>query len=263
MRPHLHRRVATYAVALVAVLVGAFLIFAEPIEPGGPPELPPLAQPLPATFDGPTTEPEPYGPGVPTVVPTATGPTTTAPAPTTPRPAPTTTKVDPDACRKGTPSRLVYPALDVDAWFEKIGLDKTRPKDSQGRYPLGNPSDRTKAGWYAAGPAPGTGQGTVLTNGHTYRNNSAIFKEDFALKVQKGQLIHVLQKNGTRCSYVVTRVWREVEAATEYPKIIGSQNLYDFTGPERLLLVTCGGDWNAAAQDYDQISIVLAEPVDR
>jgi hypothetical protein len=214
--------------------------------------MPPLARPLPATYDTePTTESEAYGPGVPTVVPT------------TPRPAPTTTEADPDACRKGTPSRLVYPALDVDAWFEKIGLDKTRPTDSEGRYPLGNPSDRTRAGWYAAGPAPGSGSGTVLTNGHTYRNDSAIFTEDFALEVQKGQLIHVLQKNGTTCSYVVTRVWREVEAATEYPRIIASQSLYDFGGPERLLLVTCGGDWNAAAQDYDQISIVLAEPVDR
>ena len=32
-------------------------------------------------------------------------------------------------------------------------------------------------------------------------------------------------------------------------------------GPERLLLVTCGGSWNAAAQNYEEIGIVLATPV--
>ena len=163
----------------------------------------------------------------------------------------------------GTPSRLVYPTLGVNAWFEKIGLDYSLPPDANGRYPLGNPQDRTKAGWYAPGPKPGAGSGTVLTNGHTYRNNSAIFKEDFAERIATGQLIHIVQDNTSTCSYVVSRIWREVDAKSDYPRIIAAHNLYDFEGPERLFLTTCGGDWNSAAQDYDQISLLIATPVDR
>lgn len=177
--------------------------------------------------------------------------------------APATSTRAPSACRAGAPARLVIPALDVDAPFERIGLDRTAEPDSDGRRPLGNPTDRTRAGWYADGPEPGSGQGTVLTNGHTYRDNSAIFKEDFAKRIDVGQLIHVRQRNGSTCSYRVQRVWREVNAAREYPQIVMSERLYDFGGPERLFLTTCGGDWNSATQNYDEISLLIAIPVRR
>ena len=174
---------------------------------------------------------------------------------TTPSPAPQS------SCRSGEPRRLVMPALGVDAPFERIGLDPTGPRDSSGRPPLGNPRDRTNAGWYAAGPRPGSGRGTVLTNGHTYRDGSAIFREDFAQRIQVRQLVQVRQDNGSVCSYRITKVWREVDAARGYPQLVATQHLYDFTGPERLLLATCGGSWNAASQEYDDISVLLAVPV--
>ena len=166
-------------------------------------------------------------------------------------------------CRAGEPARLVIPALGVDAPFERIGLDPTVAADAEGRRPLGNPTDRTRAGWYADGPRPGTGTGTVLTNGHTYRDNSAIFKEDFADRIAVGQLIHVRQRNGSTCSYQVTRVWREVDSARDYPRIVLSQHLYDFEGPERFFLTTCGGSWNSVTQNYDDISLLIATPVRR
>jgi hypothetical protein len=158
---------------------------------------------------------------------------------------------------------MVIPALGVDAPFEEIGLDLGAEPDDEGRHPLGNPRDRTRAGWYADGPRPGEGLGTVLTNGHTYRDGSAIFKESFSSRIDRGQLIHIEQDNGSTCSYRVERIWREVDAATDYPRIVESEHLYDFAGPERLFLTTCGGSWNSAAQDYDQISLLVATPVDR
>ncbi|EWS99788.1 hypothetical protein N865_08300 [Intrasporangium oryzae NRRL B-24470] len=230
------RRLASYALACLLAVVGAALLWG-------------------ATGDGSTSSRSPLaGSFASTYTPPAT---TSSPSSTA---SPTTRET---TCHPGVPERLVYPALGVDAPFEKIGLDRTAPKDSSGQYPLGNPRDRTKAGWYEHGPKPGSGAGTVLTNGHTYRNGSAIFKEDFAKRVRTGQLIHLVLDNGDRCSYVVTRVWREVNSKRDYPRIIASQKLYDFSGPERLLLVTCGGSWNAASQNYDDISIVLATPVGR
>ncbi|MFM6850542.1 MAG: class F sortase [Terrabacter sp.] len=183
-----------------------------------------------------------------------------APSPVTSRTSSQTTTVR-SSCRAGEPRRLVMPALGVDAAFERIGLDTSGPRDSAGRPPLGNPSDRRNAGWYADGPQPGSGRGTVLTNGHTYRNGSAIFREDFSQRVQVGQLVQLRQDNGSVCSYRITRVWREVNATTGYPQLVATQHLYDFGGPERLLLATCSGSWNAASQEYDDISVVLAVPV--
>ena len=190
----------------------------------------------------------------------------TRPAVVDPAPAPSQASRSAQAttnrasCRPGEPRRLVMPALGVDAPFERIGLDQSAPRDSAGRPPLGNPSNRKNPGWYADGPRPGSGRGTVLTNGHTYRNGSAIFREDFSQRVQTGQLVQLRQDNGSVCSYRISRVWREVDATTGYPQLVAAQHLYDFEGPERLLLATCSGSWNAASQEYDDISVVLAVP---
>lgn len=166
-------------------------------------------------------------------------------------------------CVSGIPDRLVIPSLGVDAPFQTIGLDTSAPADSQGRQRLGTPSDRTKAGWYAAGPRPGSGRGTVLTNGHTYHDGSAIFTESFSSRVAVGQRIDIRQRAGGVCSYRIDRVWAEVNSATDYPLIVASQHLYDFDGPERLFLTTCSGSFNSATHSYDQISIVTALPIDR
>jgi hypothetical protein len=79
-------------------------------------------------------------------------------------------------CQPGSPTRMFIPALGVDAPIETIGLDHGAQPDDSGQAPLGTPVDQRKAGWYSAGPKPGSGMGTVLTNGHTYRDGSAIFR---------------------------------------------------------------------------------------
>lgn len=202
------------------------------------------------------------GPGPEAAAPTGPALVDPAPSPSTAtRSSPPTTARS--SCRVGEPRRLVMPALGVDATFERIGLDQSAPRDAAGRPPLGNPSNRKNAGWYADGPRPGSGRGTVLTNGHTYRNGSAIFHEDFSERVQVGQLVQLRQDNGSVCSYRIAKVWREVESARGYPRLVATQHLYDFGGPERLLLATCSGSWNAASQEYDHISVVLAVPVTR
>lgn len=174
-----------------------------------------------------------------------------------------TSKASFGRCVVGAPSRLVIPALGVNAAFETIGVDTEAPADDQGKRPLGNPSDRTQAGWYSAGPRPGAGTGTVLVNGHTYHDGSAIFKESFASQIADGQRIDIKQDNGSVCSYQVQRVWRDVDAKTEYPGIVESQNLYDFSGPERLFLATCGGPFDPSIQNYNKISLLVATPIDR
>ena len=164
-------------------------------------------------------------------------------------------------CQPGSPTRMSIPALDVDAPIEAIGLDHRAQPDDSVQAPLGVPVDQRKAGWYAAGPKPGSGMGTVLTNGHTYRDGSAIFQEDFADLVAVGQQIDLVLDNGTTCSYRISTVWRNVGAVQDYPQLVASERLYDQQGPERLFLATCGGQWVKSAQMFKDINIVLATPV--
>lgn len=142
-------------------------------------------------------------------------------------------------------------------------MDQNAPADGAGNRPLGNPVDRRHAGWYDRGPQPGSGRGTVLINGHTFRNGSAIFKEDFAARVKDGQRIDIVQANGSTCSYRIDRVWRTVDSKRDYPTIVSREGLYDFSGPERLFLATCGGRWSDQIQNYLDINIVVATPVGR
>jgi hypothetical protein len=164
-------------------------------------------------------------------------------------------------CQPGAPARLSITALGVDSPVESIGLDPRGTPDITGQAPLGAPVDQRKAGWYAAGPRPGAGTGTVLTNGHTYRDGSAIFKEDFADRVALGQQIDLLLDNGTTCSYRISAVWRNVDAVTDYPRLVAGEGLYDQQGPERLFLETCGGPWVESARTFKDINVVLATPV--
>ncbi len=164
-------------------------------------------------------------------------------------------------CQPGSPTWMSIPALDVDAPIETIGLDRRARPDDSGQAPLGVPVDKRKAGWYAAGPKPGSGMGTVLTNGHTYRDGSAIFQEDFAALVAVGQQIDLVLDNGTTCSYRISTVWRNVDAVQDYPQLVASERLYDQQGSERLFLATCGGPWVKSARMFKDINVVLATPV--
>jgi hypothetical protein len=164
-------------------------------------------------------------------------------------------------CQPGSPTRMSIPALGVDAPIERIGLDRRARPDDSGQAPLGAPVNKRKAGWYAAGPKPGSGTGTVLTNGHTYRDGSAIFHEDFAALVAVGQRIDLLLDNGTTCSYSISTVWRNVDAVLDYPQLVASERLYNQQGPERLFLATCGGPWVESARMFKDINVVLAIPL--
>jgi hypothetical protein len=166
-------------------------------------------------------------------------------------------------CVAGSPTRMTISALGVDALFEAVDVDAKAAPDGAGDAPLATPVDQRKAGWYAAGPKPGSGAGTVLTDGHTYRDGSAIFQESFADKVADGQEIALVLDNGSTCRYRISKVWRNVEAVSAYPGLVTSEGLYDQQGPERLFLVTCGGPWLEDVRRFRDVNVVLATPVGR
>lgn len=166
-------------------------------------------------------------------------------------------------CAAGTPTRMVIPALGVDAAIEGVDVDRKAAPASAGDAPLGTPVDPRKAGWYVAGPKPGSGAGTVLTDGHAAPDGSALFQPSFADTVAVGQQIDLVIDNGSTCSYRIAQVWHTVEAVHAYPDLVTSQRLYDQQGPERLFLATGGGPWLDDAHRFQDVEVVLATPVGR
>lgn len=166
-------------------------------------------------------------------------------------------------CVAGPPTRLVMPALGVDAAVEGVGVDRRGAPASAGDPPLGTPVDPRKAGWYAAGPLPGAGVGTVLTDGHAAPDGSALFRETFGATVAVGQQIDLVIDNGSTCSYRITQVWHAVDPVHAYPDLVTSQGLYAQQGPERLFLATGGGPWLSDAHRFQDVEVVLATPVGR
>lgn len=263
------RDLTVRAFGVLALLAGIWILVFQPLgqAPAAPVTVtaPMTSEPAQATGSTPATSPTSQVPAAPAAGSAAQAPTQASTLPSAPPPTQPSTQPSPrqSSCRAGVPARLVIPALGVNAAFERIGVDRNAPADAAGNRPLGNPVDRRNAGWYEQGPQPGSGQGTVLINGHTYRNGSAIFKESFAARVQTGQRIDIQQANGSTCSYRIERVWRTVDSKRDYPAIVAREGLYDSSGPERLFLATCGGRWSDRIQNYLDINIVIATPIDR
>ena len=162
-------------------------------------------------------------------------------------------------CQPGGPPRMSIPALRLDAPIEPIGLDRRAAPDDSGHAPLGAPVGKRKVGWYAAGPKPRSGMGTVLTNGHTYRDGSAIFQEDFAGLVAVGQQIDLVL-DSTTCSHRISTVWRNADAVQDY-RSWSPASACTTRMAQRLFLPTCGGPWLEGARMFKDIKVVLATPV--
>ena len=150
------------------------------------------------------------------------------------------------------PTHLSIPELGVDAAVVQIGLDP------QGN--LGSPSDadKKKAGWYPSALA-GAARGSVILTGHTYHDESAIFRTDFDQKVHLGMAVQVSCPDGGRFSYRVTQAKVDLRVE-DYSAFIDTGRLYATDGPPQVLIVTCT-NWNPIRRDYDQRGVLVASPV--
>ncbi|WP_404387368.1 sortase domain-bontaining protein [Humibacillus xanthopallidus] len=255
---------ATGIVAVLAMAAGFALL--QPLPPG--PALADGRQPAPAALDegsspGSTGAPSPAssdgtgrtpaGNGVtelPTRLPTQLpAPRATASRPGTPTAdAPRAAAVLTSPCR---PTGLLIDALEVDAPVIEIGLERDGS--------LGVPAerDRRKAGWYPSVLA-GAARGTVLMDGHTYRDGSAIFTTDSTARAELGTVLRLTCDDGSVVSYRLTELRSDLTPET-YPDFISSRRLYAADGPAQLVMITCTG-WNPLRQVWDNRAVLIATP---
>ncbi len=99
---------------------------------------------------------------------------------------------------------------------------------------------------------PGQGEGTVVLAGHMdgLRRSGAM---SAVLDVAAGDVVTVRDHLGTAHEY------RAVSRAT-VPRDALDAGLFATDGPHRLVLITCGGEFDRAPGQYAENLVVVAEP---
>lgn len=143
-------------------------------------------------------------------------------------------------------TRLQVPALGIDVRVVPTGVD------GSGQMELPVSSD--VAGWYRYGPAPGSDAGATVVAAHVDDEDKV---GPFARLpgILAGTEVRVRTADGVSYNYTVTTV--QEEPKTE----VALDAVFDRSGSPRLVLVTCGGDWDAAADSYTDNIVVTATPV--
>ncbi len=177
----------------------------------------------------------------PSVTPSSPTPTTATPSPT-----PTQSPSAEPLCNGvvGTPVSVTIAGLGlVDTKIVTLTVDVSKTGG------LGDPTDKTKLGWQSLFPgvSPGACKGAVLITGHTYHDNSAVFKETyggvkFSQLTKLGMVVALTTDKGV---YYYRIDWQATVSNADYPKFVTGNDLYDIhhVQEEKLMFFTCS-DWN-------------------
>ncbi|GLZ43002.1 class F sortase [Actinokineospora sp. NBRC 105648] len=177
------------------------------------------------------------GAGRGTPAPAASAPvTTTEPGPTW---SIETASADPAPVR---PARVRIPAIGVDTALVDIGVDGTGA--------LIPPTAADIAGWFTAGPAPGS-VGPALLAGHVdSRAGPGVFFR--LVDLRPGDRIEVERTDGSRVAFAVATTRHTPKTA--FPTDL----VYAPTPVPELRLVTCGGTFDRSIRSYRDNIIVEA-----
>lgn len=136
--------------------------------------------------------------------------------------------------------------------IERLGLDDVAVQ-SVGVEPNGEMSipPPKEVGWYRFGPLPG-GAGSAVLAGHIASGgiDGAFRHLD---RLSPGDPVEVALSDGQRLRFTVTELVQVDK--TELP----FDQLFARSGPPRLALITCGGEFDYAARSYRDNVVVVAE----
>lgn len=185
----------------------------------------------------PPAEPEAAAAQEPAAAPPAPQAPGSSPPPTTPEATPTA-----DA----SISRLIIPAIEVDAPVVELGLDAHKVMES--------PSTPEEIAWYGFSGRPGMGSNAVFSGHLDFAGyGPAVF---WRLRdLVPGDRILVAFDDGSALAYRVTGMALYNDATAPVDQIIGP------TQTDQLTLITCAGLFNRAIGRYDDRLVVHAERV--
>lgn len=143
------------------------------------------------------------------------------------------------------PTVLSVPAIGIEnAVITSVGVYL------DGRFEV---PEAEMVGWYRFGPAPGDEGATVLAAHLNFDGVDGVFRrlED----VNVDDEVFVASADGSLRSYRVTE--RRLIDKNQLPP----EEIWARTGESRLVLITCGGRYDASRRSYDQNVVVFAELV--
>jgi hypothetical protein len=157
---------------------------------------------------------------------------------------PTGLVTDAAATERIPPLHLRFDDVNVDEEIRPVGIED----DGELEIP-----DEDEIGWWEHGSAPGLPGATVLAAHVSWNGTIGPFNRLGHAEI--GERLEVDAGDGT------TRVYQVVER-TMYPKDeLPQWRIWRTTGPETLVLITCGGSYNPGIRRYRDNIVVYAVPI--
>ena len=139
---------------------------------------------------------------------------------------------------KASPSRLLIPAIGINAAIEKVGIVIHSNKLGDNPGDLETPTQKPwdDVGWYDAGPRPGE-RGSAVIDGHLDDQNGqpAVFWN--LRKLHAGDEVQVVMSNEKKLTFRVSRI------ESYPPQAAPLQDIFGNSGGIYLNLITCAGYW--------------------
>lgn len=238
--------------SVTAAAVGLLLIGSAVVMIGHNRAAPTDAGALPAAgaapADTPTVRlPRPIfssGPSTPAVPSRATGVTATSvPAPAAPSSAANSPAAAAITFAAGRPAALHLLTLNISAAVD--------PVDSvQGILQV--PDDISHVGWWQRSARPGSSTGSMVIDGHIDSAAAGAGALFHLAALSPGDPITLSTTTGAVITY-------RVQARRIYLKARGlPADLFTQTGPTRLVIISCGGNFDAAHRSYDDNIVIFA-----
>ena len=243
------------------------LSMSDPPEADGAAANPAVSTPSSSTTNSTTTTSPTPTTTSPTTSTSTTTTATTVPRSTTTPPATTTPEANTTATTEPSLADLLDP-IDRDAAIPDVREPRPSPTGLQisSINVSGNPireiglnddgqleiPDETEIGWYRYGATAGDSGATVLAAHVSWKGSIGPFFELDSL--EPGAQIEVTLDDGTRRLYEVTE--RTLYEKENLPR----ERIWRNTGPEELVLITCGGDFNPEIRRYRHNVVVYARP---
>jgi len=144
------------------------------------------------------------------------------------------------------PVRVEVPGTDIAVSVQPVGID------SDGSFLV--PENVAIAGWYQYGSDPDSPRGTTVIAAHVDSNAYGLGPFAQLKTLSAGQVIIVTSSNGVRHNYTVQSVDKVLKS--ELPL----DTVFDRDRAPRLVLITCGGQFNYDTGHYNDNVVVTALP---
>nr|WP_281352491.1 class F sortase [Phytoactinopolyspora alkaliphila] len=142
------------------------------------------------------------------------------------------------------PERVTLAAAGIDAEVVPVGVEP------DGQMEL--PENPDVLGWYMYGAAAGDEQGSVVLAGHVDSAGYGLGQLARLGEAAPGDEVVIETTDDRNVRYIVDRV--ESFAKSELP----TAEIFHRGGEERLVMITCGGDFDERAGSYSENTVVTA-----